>query len=296
MGGTVPYIFHGEVWALIVGALALGWYAAKVIQPRAVSLGYPAITRRQKVLYLTAVATMWVMSDYPIHDVAENYLYFVHMIQHMFLSMIIPALFILATPRWLLELVIPPDSTVWRGLRRVSRPLFALVVYNALTIILHFPITVEISARSGALHFLLHLMVFSAGLVMWMPVIGPITEWHMPPLGKCLYLFGMSIVPTVPSGFLVFAEGIVYDHYQDAPFRMWGLSTFTDQTAAGLVMKLGGGFLIWAIIVVVFARWVTAETRKDEVARRARRDAAAQPLTFESVAEQFAKAPAPTEP
>jgi putative membrane protein len=295
LGGTVPYIFHGEVWALIVGALALGWYGVKVIQPRAIALGYPAITTKQKALYLTAVATMWVMSDYPIHDVAEQYLYVVHMVQHMFLSMIIPALFVLSMPRWLLELVIPPDSAVWRLLRVVTRPVWGLLIFNVLTVTLHFPITVQISADSGALHFLLHLMVFSAGLLMWMPVIGPIKEWHITPLGKCVYLFGMSIVPTIPSGFLVFAERIVYDHYEDAPFRMWGLSPLTDQTAAGLVMKLGGGFLLWAIIVVIFSRWVSAETRKDEAERRARQKVARQPLTFETVTEEFAKTPAPTE-
>jgi len=292
---TVPFVAHGEVWALILGAVALGWYAGKVIQPRAIALGYPAITRKQKLFYASAVLTMWVMSDYPIHDVAENYLYFVHMIQHMFLSIIIPALFVLATPRWLLELVIPQDSSLWRALRTLSKPLWGLVIFNALTITLHFPYTVEISARSGALHFLLHLMVFSAGVIMWMPVIGPIQEWQIPPLGKCLYLFGMSIVPTIPSGFLEFAEGVVYEHYALAPFRMWGLTVITDQTAAGIVMKLGGGFLIWAIIVVIFSRWVSAETRKDDEERRERRRVAAEELTFETVADEFAKSPAPSE-
>ena len=199
MISDVPFIVHGEVWALILGAVALGWYAAKVIQPRAIALGYPAITRRQKTFYAVAVLTMWVMSDYPVHDVAENYLYFVHMIQHMFLSMIIPALFVLATPRWLVELVIPKESALWRGLRTLSKPLWGLIIYNFLTITLHFPVTVQISADSGAIHFLLHLMVFAAGLIMWMPVIGPIEEWHIPPLGKMIYLFGMSIVPTIPS-------------------------------------------------------------------------------------------------
>ncbi len=295
LGGTVPFVLHGEVWALVLGAIALGWYAAKVIQPRAIALGYPAITRRQKAFYGIAVLSMWIMSDYPIHDVAENYLYFVHMIQHMFLSMIIPALFVLATPRWLVELVIPQDSAVWRGLRTLSKPLWGLIIFNFLTVLLHFPVTVQISADSGAIHFLLHLMVFAAGLVMWMPVIGPIKEWHIPPLGKMIYLFGMSIVPTIPSGFLVFAEGVVYDHYDAAPFRMWGLSTFTDQTAAGIVMKLGGGFLIWGIIVVIFSRWVSSETRKDNEERAARRSANTSPLTFEAVAEEFDKTPAPVE-
>lgn len=295
MGGSVPYVLHGEVWALIAGTIALGWYAARVIQPRAVALGFPAITGRQKLFYVLAVATMWLASDYPVHDVAENYLYLVHMLQHMLLSMVIPALFVAATPRWLMELIIPRDSTVWRWLRFLCKPISALVIFNMLTITLHFPITVDISARSGAIHFLLHLMVFAAGLIMWMPVIGPIQEWRLSPLGQCIYLFGMSIVPTVPSGFLIFSEGVVYDHYADAPLRLFGLSVMTDQTAAGLVMKLGGGFFLWATIVVIFARWVGAEARRDREARRQRAAIGGSHLTYEEVAEHFAKTAAPAE-
>lgn len=295
MGGSVPYVLHGEVWALIAGAIGLGVYAARIIQPRAVALGYPAITGRQKLFYVLAVVLMWLSSDYPVHDVAENYLYAVHMLQHMLLSMVIPALFVLATPRWLMELVVPPDSTVWGWLRFLSKPVTALVIFNLLTITLHFPLTVDVSARSGAVHFGLHLMVFAAGLVMWMPVMGPIEEWRLTPLGQCVYLFGMSIVPTVPSGFLIFSQGVVYDHYADAPVRLFGLSVMTDQTAAGLVMKLGGGFFLWATIIVIFARWVSGEARKDREARRRRASVGGSHLTYEEVAEHFAKSPAPAE-
>ncbi len=291
----VPFVFHGEVWALILGAVALGIYAARVIQPRAVALGYPAITRRQKAFYAVAVISMWLASDYPIHDIAEDYLYFVHMFQHMLLSMIIPALFVLATPRWLLELVIPPGSRPWNMLRTLSKPLWGLVIFNLLTITLHFPITVNASAESGPLHFGLHLMVFAAGLLMWMPVIGPVTEWQIHPLGKCLYLFGMSIIPTIPSGFLVFAEGVVYEHYSSSPFRLYGLTAITDQTAAGLVMKLGGGFFLWTVIIVIFSRWVTTEAANDAAARKERRAAADRSLTYAQVAEEFSKSPEPTE-
>ncbi len=291
----VPFVFHGEVWALTLGAIALGVYAARVLQPRAVALGYPAITRRQKAFYTVAVISMWLASDYPIHDVAENYLYFVHMFQHMLLSMIIPALFVLATPRWLLELVIPQGSRPWRALRTLSKPLWGLVIFNMLTITLHFPITVNASAESGPLHFGLHLMVFAAGLVMWMPVIGPISEWQIHPLGKCLYLFGMSIIPTIPSGFLVFAEKVVYEHYSASPLRLYGLTAITDQTAAGIVMKLGGGFFLWSVIIVIFSRWVTSEAANDAKARKERRVSADRSLTYAQVAEEFSKSPAPTE-
>jgi len=67
-------------------------------------------------------------------------------------------------------------------------------------------------------------------------------------------------------------------------------------------MKLVGGFVLWAIIVTIFARWAGSEGDKDRQARVDR--AAAQraggtsgevDLTFESVQEVFETTPAPPE-
>ena len=36
-----------------------------------------------------------------------------------------------------------------------------------------------------------------------------------------IYLFAMSVVPTVPAGWLTFADGVVYKPYDHGP-RVWG--------------------------------------------------------------------------
>jgi putative membrane protein len=263
---SVPFEAHFEVWLLILGVVALGWYTAKIVQPKAVAVGYEPITRSQKTWFTTAVLGMWIVSDWPVHEVAEQHLYFVHMFQHLFLAMLVPAMFVLATPRWLLELVVGRDSAAWRFLRTGSKPLVAGLVFNALTMLLHWSRLVQLSFENGALHFALHLLIFSSGLLMWMPVFGPIDEWRLAPLGQCFYLFAMSIVPTVPGGWLVFAEDAVYRHY-DTPERLWGIGVLTDQQAAGVVMKLVGGFVLWAIIFLIFTRWAHKELANDEQQR-----------------------------
>jgi putative membrane protein len=317
---TVPFELHAEVWTLIVGVVALGWYTARVVQPKATAAGYPPITRLQKFWFVSALALMWLVSDWPVHEIAEQHLYFVHMFQHLFLSMLVPLLFVLATPRWLFELLIVPGSPVWRFFRTGSKPLVAGLVFNALTMLLHWSRLVQLSYDSGAFHFALHLLIFVAGLLMWMPVFGPVDEWRLTPLAQCFYLFAMSIVPTVPGGWLVFAEGVVYRHY-DTPDRLWGIDALTDQQAAGVVMKLVGGFVLWALIFFIFTRWATREMVRDEEERiarqrRAREEAAssagAEPvlddpvldvdragtessgdevLTFEQVSREFARTP-----
>ena len=91
---------------------------------------------------------------------------------------------------------------------------------------------------------------------MWMCVCGPIPEFRISPLGKMLYLFVQSIVPTVPAGWLTFAEGVVYTHYETAPMRVWGMSVQDDQQLAGVIMKIGGSVFLWTLCIILFFRRV----------------------------------------
>lgn len=267
--GLVPWTPHPEVWVLVVGALSIAWYSAKVLQPKAIAAGYPAIRRSQKVFFAIGVLGMWGASDWPVHDIAEDYLYSVHMFQHLLLSMLIPACFVLAMPRWVFELLVQPDSRIYRVFKKGSSPLLAGLTFNALTMFLHWSKIVQWSADSAPLHFSFHLIIFVSGLLMWMPVIGPIEEWRLPPLGQCVYLFLMSVVPTVPGGWLVFADGVVYRHY-DTEERLWGLDVLSDQQLAGAIMKLVGGWVIWIAIVIIFARSASKGDDDERAARRER--------------------------
>lgn len=299
--GLVGWRPHPEVWVLVAGALAIGWYASRVIEPKAVAAGYQPIARRQTWLFGLAVLGLWLASDWPVHDVAEEQLYLVHMAQHLLLSLILPGMFLLATPRWLVQLVVPQGSRVWRVLRTASRPLVAGLTFNVLTAALHITGLVQLSLDSGAVHFTLHLAVFAAGLLMWMPVCGPVEEWRLSPPAQIGYLFLMSVLPTVPGGWLVFADGVVYRGYDTAE-RLWGIDALTDQQFAGAFMKLVGGFFLWFLITVIFFRWAAAEERQKEVERRLRRQrvpatsagtATDDALTYDEVTRAFAEAGPP---
>ena len=76
--------------------------------------------------------------------------------------------------------------------------------------------------------------------------------------GRMVYLFLQSIVPTVPASFLTFGTQPLYSFYATAP-RIWGVSVLTDQTVAGLIMKLLGGAILWTVLAVVFFKWFFVE-------------------------------------
>ncbi len=58
---------------------------------------------------------LWAASDWPIHDLGEEYLYSAHMLQHMMLSYFLPPLVLLATPEWLLRTLIGNGRALPRG-------------------------------------------------------------------------------------------------------------------------------------------------------------------------------------
>ncbi len=251
-----PWKFHAhpEVWVLVASILAFAVYAVRVIGPKAVRRGETIVTRRQVVWFVLALLTMWAAADWPIHDIGENYLYFVHMIQHLMLTMIAAPLFLMATPTWLARLIVGDGWFAGKVLRRLCHPIVAGLLFNAAFVLVHYPPTVNASVSNGPLHFSLHLLIMSTALLMWMPVCGPLPELRLSMPAQMLYLFCQSIVPTVPSAWLIFAEKPVY-HAYDTAFRLWNISAVDDQQIAGVIMKLGAGVYLWTVIFVLFFRW-----------------------------------------
>ncbi len=267
----LPYQPHPEVWIAIGAILALGIFAVRVIGPIAVpnstnnqspTDAQTIVTRSQKIFFFTALVILWISADWPIHDISEEYLYSVHMFQHLLISFVVPPLLLLAVPQWLARLIVLEDSRFSKTMRRLCHPVVAGVAFNIVQAFAHWGVLVDLSVRNGEFHYFMHLLVFATALFMWMPVLGPLRELHLTEPAKMVYLFTMSIVPTVPAAWLTFAEGIVYPIYGH-DVRLWGISATADQQAAGAIMKVLGGGLLWLLIAIRFFRWCAVQRRED---------------------------------
>jgi putative membrane protein len=304
---------HPEVWVLVGGIFLLGGYATRVIGPKVVPAGTPVVTRRQKGWFALALGLLWIAGDWPLHDIGEQYLYSAHMIQHLLISFVVAPLFLLATPEWLARLVILDNGFVSTWIRRLARPIPAAVLFNALTVFLHWQGAVTRSVESAPFHYTMHVLLFSTALLMWVPVAGPLPELRLSLPAQMIYLFLQSVIPTIPGGWLTFAENPVYKVY-DRPDRLWDISVITDQQSAGAIMKICGGFYLWVLITILFFRWASQHEvlarRMDEDRPRARDErldviplaeltleSGLGDLTYESVAAEFERlGPAPHEP
>ena len=283
-----PWRFQAnpEVYLLVAFLIAAYIYSVRVIGPRAVAVGQPVVTRLNVGCFIGAMMLLFAASTWPIHQIAEDYLYSAHMLQHMMLSYFMPPLVLLATPTWLMRLLVGTGRTM-RIVTFMTKPVVAAVVFNAVVMVTHIPPVVNASVQSAPLHYSLHLMLVLTALLMWMPVVGSFHELRISDAAKPIYLFLQSVVPTVPAGWLTFAEGVVYKHYNQ-PVRVWNLSPTDDQQLAGAIMKIGGSIFLWALVVFYFFRRFAPAWKEDNTYRR-------KQLTFDEVQSEFDNSPAPAE-
>lgn len=255
------YQLHLEVWLLTAFLIGSYIYVVRVLGPRAVPAGEPIVTRRQLTCFIAGVLIMFLSTDWPMHDIAEEYLYSVHMFQHMALTYFMPPLVVLATPEWFVRTLVG-NGRAYRALRFFTFPVRAGLLFNLGVVISHIPGVVNASVSNGPLHYFVHVLLVVTSILMWMPVCGPLKELQMAPMPKMIYLFLNSVVATIPAGWLTFAEGVVYKHY-NIPTRVWGVSVSNDQQIAGAIMKLGGSIFLWTIIVAMFVKHFV-KTFRDE--------------------------------
>ena len=255
------YQLHLEVWLLTAFLIGSYIYVVRVLGPRAVPAGEPIVTRRQLTCFIAGILIMFLSTDWPMHDIAEEYLYSVHMSQHMALTYFMPPLVVLATPEWFVRTLVG-NGRAYRALRFFAFPVRAGLLFNLGVVISHIPGVVNASVSNGPLHYFVHVLLVLTSILMWMPVCGPLKELQMAPMPKMIYLFLNSVVATIPAGWLTFAEGVVYKHY-NIPTRVWGVSVSNDQQIAGAIMKLGGSIFLWTIIVAMFVKHFV-KTFRDE--------------------------------
>jgi putative membrane protein len=248
---------HFDVW-LVVFVLAYGyWYADRRLRP-VLAPDANRATAGQQWQWYGALFALFLVSGWPIHDIGETALFTVHMIEHMVIALVVPPLLLRGTPRWLADATIGRPA-IARWLRPLTRPVPAFVLFNSTFIIIHWPDLVGWMLTSSTIHLMVHAWLFAVSMLMWMPVFSPTPAYpRLSPPHQMFYLFMQSLLPTIPASFLTFSSVPMYPVYGDAALA-YGLTAVADQTVAGVVMKIGGGLLLWGTIAAIWFRWAKQE-------------------------------------
>lgn len=262
--GLVPVEVRLEAFALMAGLLGGYRWAVARLGPRLAGFDATGVGRRQR-LFTAGLVVLAVSVSWPIDTIGDGYLFSVHMLQYVLMSFVAAPLLVAGTPGWLLTTLTEPMRP---AVRVVARPIVALAVFNAVLVLSHWPALVSAYLRFDAVHFGMHALWVLAAYVFWLPIVNQAPDSFQKlsePL-QMAYLFASSIIPTLPASFLTWSDTVLFEEYASAP-RLWGITPIQDTQAAGAMMKLGGGVVLWALIVVIFFRW--AATQGNPAPRRA---------------------------
>jgi putative membrane protein len=248
LGSWSPPVFLSVALIFVVAVYVRGWRHLHLASPQAI----PPWRALSFVLGLFAI---WIATASPLATLDEQLLT-VHMLQHLLLMTIAPALILLGAPVMPLMHGLPRQfvrATLgpffrWAPMQRLghlfSQPTFCWAVAAAALVGWHIPASFTLALKSEGWHMFEHASFLGAGFLFWWPVVQP---WPSVPVWSrwslLLYLFLATLPCDILSGFLVFSDRVVYPVYFSAPHR-FATSVLEDQQRAGALM--------WTCITIVY--------------------------------------------
>jgi putative copper resistance protein D len=240
------------VWLAV---LALGAAYARWSRPLASSALDGATSRGRRVGGWIGLALIWMALDWPGGPLGTGYLASVHAAQFLVLAMIAPPLLLRGLDRDRLRVLFDRNGVAAKIIRALTTPLFAMILFTLVMLGTHAVLVVDTLMRTQLGAFALDLAWFLSGLVFWWPVVIDVpVRTHFGPPMRMLYLFAGTQAHLYLSMWLLLAEYPAYGIYELAP-RVTGLSALEDQQVAGGLLLTIGGTYVLAVISVLFFRW-----------------------------------------
>lgn len=203
-------------------------------------------------LFSLGVALLVLALASPVAAVGEDELFSVHMAQHLLLGDLAPLCLLAGLTGPLLQplLAVVPAHR----LRQLANPVVALPLWTLNLVVWHLPLLYEGAVRHSLVHALEHICFFTAGVIMWLPVLEtlPAPEWFGTG-AKLAYIVCIRLVDTIIGNVFIWAGAPVYGVYARGQ-EFLGLSPEADQSLAGAVMMLEGSLVTIVAIAWLFLR------------------------------------------
>jgi putative membrane protein len=213
--------------------------------------------RRQAAWFALALLVI-LFTHTAIDEFADDRIFFMHMLQHLLQTFIVPPLLLLGTPDWMLRPWVMSRS-VRPFARFFTNPLVAFFLFSAVFVTAHFPAVFDLMCRNQDFHIFLHLCFMVSGVLMWWPLLSPLPE--MPRLSypaQVMYVFLLLIPMTAVAAPITLASQVIYPWYLEGPHG-WGLRPMDDQILGGLLMWIGQGTYLMGVFTAIFYRWSRQE-------------------------------------
>ena len=253
---TIPYDWSWSLHpSVILGTGVLGALYFYGIGPLRRRYGWgPPASPAQVLSFCTALVVLLLSLNGPVHDLSDYYLFSVHMVQHLVLTLVFPPLLLYGIPGWLLRPLLKRPAVASLA-RALTKPWVAALLFSASIVAWHLVPLYDLMMRSHEVHIATHLMFMVTATLMWFPVKSRVPELpRLQPLPGILYLFLVCLPMQAVGALITFADAVLYPWYEVAP-RTWGLSPLDDQRLGGLLMWIPGNLWIFGAIAVLFFQW-----------------------------------------
>ena len=183
-----------------------------------------------------------------------------HMAQHLVIGDLAAGLIVLGLTGPLLQPVLA--IRFFDRLRILAHPLVAFPLWAASLYIWHIPALYEATLTSDAAHALQHSCFIGFGILMWMPVFGPLPTPSWFGLGsKLIYVVGVRFAGTILGNVFMWANTPFYPAYEPGQ-REFGIDPIADQSTAGVLMTVEGGLVTLAVLAWLFLKWAQQDEER----------------------------------
>jgi putative membrane protein len=227
--------------------------------------------------YGAGIAVLAVALLSPLDALGDHWLLSAHMLQHVLLADIAPALLVLGLRSPILPLGltpaalrrVAPGGRSGRVLSLLTSPWVAIPLWAAATWVWAIPAMFDFAAQHPTAHAFEHATLFYTGLALWWLIVDPLPRGRLRPGGERLALLGFTRLATaaicVPLTWMTTTQ---YPLYASSP-RSFGLSALADQQLAGASMCFIE-FLVFGIaFAAVFISMLGRDDARVAVAERA---------------------------
>jgi putative membrane protein len=198
----------------------------------------------------------------PLAHMGEELL-LAHMIQHLLVGDLAALLIVLGLTGPLLQPLLAIRAI--DRLRVLTHPLVAFPLWAASLYVWHVPALYQGALASEPLHALQHACFLGFGVLMWMPLVGPLPkpDWFGIP-AKIGYVFGVRLAGTVLGNVFMWSNEVFYPDY--APGEAdFGISPLTDQGTAGVLMTIEGGLVTLGVLAWLFLKWAEQDSERQRL-------------------------------
>jgi putative membrane protein len=220
----------------------------------------PSIWRQTS--FTVGLAAIVLVTVGPMDDLADNFV-FGHMIQHTLLLEEISLLLTLGLTGPILGPILTKPGL--RRLRGLTHPVVAFAIWAVVMFGWHAPPAYQLAAEDEVVHLFEHASFVTAGVLMWLALLGPLPKPEWFGNGAKAVYAGAVHFPSMGLANIMMWSGTVLYPFYAASDEAHGISPITDQSLAGVVLMVQTAMLMFAILAWLVLRWARQDTERQEL-------------------------------